>query len=372
MAQSIGRLPIQVVIQFESGPESGRSIVLERGQTITFGRGSKAGVALSYDNLLSGLHFEIAFTDRGVQIRDLGSRNGTKLNGAEVKEAAPLRNSDYIMAGQTGFSIRFVSTAPPPAAAPSAPRTASPPMPPAAPYVPPAPAALRPVSEEKWRDTGESAIPKLVETPVAPVALLDFLRGQKEPLYAVLDAARDPQIIEHLWQRGYVTPIPNAEVQPEPQVAEGKQKIECMSLFDGYSALEYERFAPYLVRLPADHEFLGFLAGEAWGKSWGIYLTCRQPLADVRQHLRQFLTVEMPKGYPHKTAYFRFYDPRVLRVFLPVCSQEEAKAFFGPAAAFMTEQEEPGALAQFTPGKDSVQQQAVPLLPVSEQQVAVS
>jgi len=43
-----------------------------------------------------------------------------------------------------------------------------------------------------------------------------------------------------------------------------------------------------------------------------------------------------------KDMYFRFYDPRVLRVFLPTCTPEELSDFFGPIAGFLIESAERG------------------------------
>ena len=35
--------------------------------------------------------------------------------------------------------------------------------------------------------------------------------------------------------------------------------------------------------------------------------------------------------------YFRYYDPRVLRIFLPTCSAAQLKQMFGPVDAFLAE-----------------------------------
>src|SRR5919206_403386 len=37
--------------------------------------------------------------------------------------------------------------------------------------------------------------------------------------------------------------------------------------------------------------------------------------------------------------YFRYYDPRVLNVFLPTCSGAQLKEMFGPVDAFVAESE---------------------------------
>jgi hypothetical protein len=42
-----------------------------------------------------------------------------------------------------------------------------------------------------------------------------------------------------------------------------------------------------------------------------------------------------------KLLYFRFYDPRVLRRFLPTCDAEQLRQLFGPIDAFVMEGDDP-------------------------------
>jgi Domain of unknown function (DUF4123) len=69
------------------------------------------------------------------------------------------------------------------------------------------------------------------------------------------------------------------------------------------------------------------LVREGWGRSWGMFLTSTQPLLEVRRHLRKLLMVKL-EGFPERV-YFRFYDPRVLREFLQVCTPEQRQVLFG-------------------------------------------
>jgi hypothetical protein len=57
------------------------------------------------------------------------------------------------------------------------------------------------------------------------------------------------------------------------------------------------------------------------------------------KHFRKFLIVKTEEG---DELYFRFYDPRVLRIFLPSCDKEQLKEFFGPVSYFVCEDEDPG------------------------------
>ena len=44
-------------------------------------------------------------------------------------------------------------------------------------------------------------------------------------------------------------------------------------------------------------------------------------------HLRKIFIVEDDEGQEY---FFRYYDPRVLRTFLPTCSKCQLDEFFGP------------------------------------------
>jgi hypothetical protein len=88
------------------------------------------------------------------------------------------------------------------------------------------------------------------------------------------------------------------------------------------------------------------LTSELWGKSAGIVLGSTRPIAELRAHFKRLLTVETEAG---DTAYFRFYDPRVMRVFLPSCMPAQARRFFGPVAWFLVEGKAGGSPIHFAP-----------------------
>ena len=52
---------------------------------------------------------------------------------------------------------------------------------------------------------------------------------------------------------------------------------------------------------------------------------------------RKFLIVKLEVG---KELYFRFYDHRVLRIFLPTCYEKQLKYFFGLIKVFAMESED--------------------------------
>jgi hypothetical protein len=156
---------------------------------------------------------------------------------------------------------------------------------------------------------------------MAPTTAAAYLKA-RQPLYGVLDAARDDGV-RALLRRG---------------------RAEHASLYDGHAARVFAKVAPYLVRLEPDASLIESLTTTAWGQSWGVYLTCDRPFAEVRRHLRRFLQV----SYQGETLTFRFYDPRVLRHFLPRCTADELATFFGPFESYLVETRDPAVLLRFT------------------------
>ena len=49
-----------------------------------------------------------------------------------------------------------------------------------------------------------------------------------------------------------------------------------------------------------------------------------------------------------RTVLFRYYDPRVLRSFLPACNAAELHQFFGPVQSFIVEEATPESGVRFS------------------------
>lgn len=186
--------------------------------------------------------------------------------------------------------------------------------------------------------TGDQAATPREEAPLpeARQRLFEILTSTPEPLYAVLDAARDLRALN--WLKD--------------------EKAEYQSLYDGQSAQDLEMFAPYLVQFSKPSPLLRNLVAKAWGKSWGIYLTSAASFPDLRKHFRHFLMAEIEGG---KTAYFRFYDPRVLCVYLPTCTPQEIRQFFGPVGSFLLEDEDASRLLRFRASGTGLEREDVSL-----------
>ncbi len=64
------------------------------------GRSDSAALSLPDDTMLSRLHFALEFLDNRWTVRDLGSKNGTAVNGQVLTQAQPLAPGDTITAGR--------------------------------------------------------------------------------------------------------------------------------------------------------------------------------------------------------------------------------------------------------------------------------
>ena len=108
-------------------------------------------------------------------------------------------------------------------------------------------------------------------------------------------------------------------------------------LYAGEIEPDVEEVAPYLVELLPEHPFTDWLLAEGPGKHWGIFARGPDGLRAMRKHFRTFLLVKSPEG---KNWYFRYYDPRVLRMYLPTCNAREIAHLFGPVSSYLTETED--------------------------------
>ena len=89
----------------EHSGEAGTVCPLER-QTVTIGRSQECNIVLD-DRQVSRFHARIVWRGDHYEVEDLGSKNGTHLNGREVSAPQPLRDSDEIQIALR-FKLAFV------------------------------------------------------------------------------------------------------------------------------------------------------------------------------------------------------------------------------------------------------------------------
>lgn len=138
----------------------------------------------------------------------------------------------------------------------------------------------------------------------------------QDPFYILLDAARMGADI-----------LRAKELNPEFD-----------SLYRGKSEAHLAAVSPYLFSMEHNTEFENWFLQNGWGDSWGVMVHSNKELKTLVRHFRQFLMVMTEDK---KDLYFRYYDPRVLRIFLPTCDQQQLKEFFGPVGYYICEDEDP-------------------------------
>jgi hypothetical protein len=86
------------------GPHRGARLEWDGPATVLVGRGSRVQLRLDEDAHISRNHFRLEVDPPRCQLHDLGSRNGTYVNGQRVGDCT-LNDGDVIAAGQT--QLRF-------------------------------------------------------------------------------------------------------------------------------------------------------------------------------------------------------------------------------------------------------------------------
>jgi serine/threonine protein kinase len=118
----------KVVLQVTSGPIQGQQFVFDRHDTFLLGRGEDCHAQICGDMQVSRHHFLLEAVPPHVRIRDLGSRNGTFVNGQRygnslvsdaTEAAAPLhpveadlKPGDRITVGRTTIELRIEPSLP--------------------------------------------------------------------------------------------------------------------------------------------------------------------------------------------------------------------------------------------------------------------
>lgn len=125
-------------------------------------------------------------------------------------------------------------------------------------------------------------------------------------------------------------------------------------LFRGELEPDMAEVAPYVINLAPGATFTDWVLNEAnFGNHWGIFAHSRHSIKEMRRHCRALVTAYTEQGNP---MIFRFYDPRVLRKFLPTCTDDELKTFFGNIETFFAEDDKGQNLLSFRLENDQLKQ----------------
>jgi len=95
------------VLTAVAGPNAGARVV-SAGQRVVIGTHPSAELALS-DPTVSRFHCELAAGDGAITVRDLGSKNGTRINGLSVVEAQ-LEGTATLVLGRSEIELQLADT----------------------------------------------------------------------------------------------------------------------------------------------------------------------------------------------------------------------------------------------------------------------
>ena len=90
-----------------TGPLRGHKYLVKTDSSILVGRSPDADINISYDNFCSRKHAVVYRENDGFFIEDLGSTNGTFVNGGKVIKKVNLSDGDIIEFGGTRIVLRI-------------------------------------------------------------------------------------------------------------------------------------------------------------------------------------------------------------------------------------------------------------------------
>jgi HD-GYP domain-containing protein (c-di-GMP phosphodiesterase class II) len=96
---------MKVFLTVERGPAKGQEIPLKKQKTV-LGKSEQCDVRIM-SSVTSRRHCEISLEKDFVSLKDLGSRNGTLLNGKRIGEDSFLADGDEIIVGDAVFKVRI-------------------------------------------------------------------------------------------------------------------------------------------------------------------------------------------------------------------------------------------------------------------------
>ncbi|MCD4665468.1 MAG: DUF4123 domain-containing protein [Bacteroidales bacterium] len=177
---------------------------------------------------------------------------------------------------------------------------------------------------------GSSKITKEVEPKIT---VSEFLLEQAEKdeckLYGIVDSARNDEVFRYL-----VT-----------------GDIRYKSLFEDTMDVQSYGASGFLVECKKDSLLFKWMTTEAWGDNCCIFFNSKASFDDLFTHFQKFNRVYLEGD---DVVLFRYYDPRVLRVFLPTCTRDEIEIFFGKVQSFYAESKDPEIINIFRMGKESI------------------
>lgn len=306
---------VYVSLEIHRGSHVGQSVAVTHSP-FRVGKGRDSDWHLA-DDLLGWKHFEIQIADKEVRVHGLLSDGPVYLNGERVIGHV-LSHDDLILAGETEIRVRIAEPAP-----------EIPPAPAAAPALPIVQAPPLVVEELGLYHLGEDATrrpfaedprPIFAAPPLENLGVTSFSASpgfqpahKGRMFYALVDSTQDFPWAFSAMREGY----------------------DLVSLFLGDLSRELIDVAPYFFSVRSGAPLLKTWSA-AQGKNLGILIDSPAQPLDLFRHLREIFVARDAQGQEY---FFRYYDPRVLRAFLPSCNPDELAEFFGPMQGLIVENE---------------------------------
>jgi hypothetical protein len=86
-------------------PESERGQAWAINGDATIGRGGGCTVPLSFDTFVSQVHARAHMRDGNLWVEDMGSTNGTIVNGKKIEQPTRLKRGDKVQVGETVLEV---------------------------------------------------------------------------------------------------------------------------------------------------------------------------------------------------------------------------------------------------------------------------
>lgn len=269
------------------GQANGERFAVTAARSPTLIGRSRACEVVVDDGYVSETHAAVYFDASGARLRDLGSQSGTWINGGAVPGESALSTGDRVQIGQTMFGVEVLAEEAP------------------APEEGDALGALVATFQTTPRDCARFA-----------------LRAEESALYALVDLAADPELLELLNESGEEFCALDEAVEPD---ALGET-------------------APCLIAFSRGSVLLGDLLEVVWGRGTAVFFTSDAEFKDVYAHWVGWVEYddEGEVTSPH------VWEPEVLSEALAGFEGAELREFFGPARAFLAETEEGRELVRWT------------------------
>jgi hypothetical protein len=135
--------------------------------------------------------------------------------------------------------------------------------------------------------------------------------------------------------------------------------IEGIVLQTSIQPEDFQEITPHLFPCETDSQLYDWITTDGRGDSWGIFIKSELDLETLATQLQKLLIVSMQTD--GRQVYFRFYDPRVLRGFLPTCQTTQLKEIFTGVENFYCEDEDDDYQLHFSLENEQLKIEKIPV-----------